>query len=179
MKCALALLLTIYSAVVYAQTIYHCEDGRGHAAFQDSTCIKPSGANGAHQPRLNESALPIALPAKASFEVAAYSQDGSSHPQHAQRNYQTKAEARAETLRMSALLLSLKDSRAAEYADNHRRCVDAMRVAQLCGQFAGMFSCDEKGFHQNSIAEAGAPRITAANSGGAFKVEQCALEAAK
>lgn len=54
-----------------------------------------------------------------------------------------------------------------------------MQVAELCGKFAGTFSCNEKGFRLESGMEVSAAKPTVISNGSAFKIEQCALQASK
>lgn len=165
MKCASALLLTIFSATVYAQPVYRCEGGSGQIVFQDRACTE--------QPA-QATTLDVAI-----FEARDYGQGGWTDEQRRQRRIQAKDEGRAETLRVRMLQKPANDRKAAEYAENHLRCQNAMRIAALCGKFAGKFSCDEKGFRPEPVRDISAPRPGVVDNGSAFKMDQCALQAAR
>lgn len=164
MKYAAVLLLTIFSATVYAQPVYRCETGPGQIAYQDQPCAEPAQATTAD----------VAI-----FEARDYGQGGWSDEQRRQRRIQARSEARTETMRVRMLQKPANDRKAAEYAENHLRCQNAMRIAALCGKFAGRFSCDEKGFRPEPVRDISAPRLDVVDNGSAFKMEQCALQAAK
>jgi hypothetical protein len=64
---------------------------------------------------------------------------------------------------------------AAHYAANRQRCQAALRIAKLCGKFAGRFSCDEKGFKEPEATARKPPALDAAST---YRMERCAADAA-
>lgn len=69
------------------------------------------------------------------------------------------------------------DRNEVQYAENRRRCQAALRVAELCGTYAGMFYCDAKGF-QPIVADPAIKPVVLDNNA-RYKMERCALDAAK
>src|ERR1044071_1356953 len=135
-------------------------------------------------------AAPVLLWSILSF--AAYAQDHAEMPlfvgpadrqggwtsqQRWQRRREAKLEFRADDARTRSLLQPANERRHAEYARNNHRCLIAVQIAALCGANGRAFSCDEKGFRAEPVADAGAPAPTgAADRGHTFKREQCALQ---
>ena len=125
----------------------------------------------------------------AAFSVVAYAQPiyrcGGDHghialqdrPCTERRDARNVAQAHDETSSRRIFQKISGDRRITQYATNQRRCQNAMRIAALCGKFAGMFSCDEKGFRHEESTPVGALKPAAINHGSAFKMEQCALQA--
>jgi hypothetical protein len=69
------------------------------------------------------------------------------------------------------------DRKELQYAKNRQRCQEALRVAELCGKFAGTFYCDEKGFQ--SITANVAIKPAAMDNVGRHKMERCAQDAVR
>lgn len=175
MKYALALSLTVFGAVANAQPIHRCEYSPGHVVYQDKLCMEPSAIDNAAQTQMSEPVTTHLSLDKPSFTSP---EDGHSSWSRQQRkkHLQTMVKTRTETLHQ--LPQPLNDLKTAEYADNHRRCEKAMRVAAICGKFSGGFSCDEKGFRHEPITEDIAIKSAAMDNGNVFMIEQCALRAA-
>lgn len=170
MKSALVLLLA-FAPLAAADPVYRCEDSLGAIAFQGRPCKdQPSQAAGQ-----------LASARRASF-VTTPSDEHSDwiNPELSPQRQQVTPEAHAETLRVLGLQKPWADRQAAKYAGNQRRCLNAMQIAALCGKFAGMFSCDGKGFRANAIAGGGNSRTTGSmiDNGSTLSMEQCALQAA-
>lgn len=112
---------------------------------------------------------PVLLILLAAFNAAAYAQQDLGL-QHFQAN-----PAQMElSLRSEEFLKVSNDRQAARYAENRQRCQTALKVAELCGKFAGKFSCDEKGFKPISGGAAIKPVVL-----DTYKMELCAVQAAK
>lgn len=95
-------------------------------------------------------------------------------PQHQEKK---ERERHAIALRVSKRLRAENDRDEVERAANRRRCQAALRVAELCGKFAGTFYCDENGFE--SIPVNVTPKPAVLDSGGRYRMERCALDAAR
>jgi hypothetical protein len=179
MKYAPVLLLTIFNAMAYAQPIYRCEDSSGRIAFQDRACTEMPG-DSADRSGSVEQFPGAALDRTVRQDARDYEQGDWSYQQHRARRLQVKLEAPAQLLQMRALLKPSNDRKAAEHADNRRRCQSALQVAALCGgTSAGKFYCDEKGFHATSIIEVSTLPRPATSNGSAYRMQQCAQQAAK
>ena len=96
-------------------------------------------------------------------------------PQHQQ---QKQKEQRAIALRVKKLQSVSNDRHEIQYAENRRRCQAALRVADLCGKYAGAFYCDAKGF-QPIVAEAATRPVVVMSNGDRYRMEHCALHAAR
>ena len=181
MRRALVLLLTTFSAIAYAQPVYRCENSSGKVVFQDLACAEPSASFGEDQSQPTGQAQPDAAVDMASFNVDVREGDGGwTYQQRMARRRQAKLEERAEALRRRSMLTPSIDRGAADYAENSRRCRNAVQVASLCGSRARTFSCDDKGFRAESLTDVSAQSPSAtSDNGGAFKMEQCALQAAR
>jgi hypothetical protein len=81
----------------------------------------------------------------------------------------------ALSLHAQESMAASRSRQAAHYAENRQRCQAALRVAELCGKFAGKFSCDEKGF-KTLADKTGKPAIP--DPAGASRMERCAVDAA-
>jgi hypothetical protein len=79
-------------------------------------------------------------------------------------------------VRVQQILKVASDRHEVQYAENRRRCQAALKVAELCGKFAGTFYCDEKGFQPIAPDLAVKPAIL--DNGSRYKMERCALDAA-
>lgn len=179
MKSAPVLLLTVFSAMAYAEPIYRCESSSGMLSFQDRICLEQPGEGGPNQSQ-PAGQVPPAVPADmAYFEAGEGGLRGSTYQQRAPQRLQARLSVRAQALHMRMLLKPANDRREAQYAKNRHRCQNAMRVAALCGKFAGRFSCDEQGFRPESIVEVSLPKPSVTDNGSAFKMEQCAMQAMK
>jgi len=99
---------------------------------------------------------------------------GSFDEKHAQEKH---LEQIAIGLRVEQILKLANDRKEAQYAENRRRCQAALKVAELCGKFAGTFYCDEKGFQP--IVPALAVKPAAQCNAAGYQMERCALDAAK
>jgi len=152
MKYALVLLLTTLSTATAAQPVYRCENSNGGLAMQDHPCATQSGQRGTEQD------MPGALYATSSHRNMAF----------------FAARADADSLRVKNLLKHAPDSNAAQYLENHRRCVDAMRIVAMCGTVTGRFSCNAKGFQREPEDASDASVMDQSQ---AFNVGQCALRA--
>jgi len=119
------------------------------------------------------------------FSAAAHTQqapDGSQGDGYAgpfgERHVQEKRrEQIAIGVRVRHNLRLASDRNEVQYAENRRRCQAALRVAELCGKFAGTFSCDDKGFKPITV-DTGTRPIVMDNSA-RHKMERCALDAAR
>ncbi len=183
MKCALILLLTAFGTAAYAQPVYRCADRFGNIAYQDRSCTEPLPQTGANPARPGEAGAPMAAVMMASFDGTRYGQGGWNHWDQRQRNLrrlQSKIEGHALALRAQTQVQSLNDRKAVQYAENQRRCQNAMQVAALCGKFAGRFYCDGKGFRKAITQDSSLKRPVISNGyQSAFKMEQCAKQAMK
>lgn len=172
MKYALVLFLTMFNTVAYAASVYRCDDGAGQVVYQDRDCGEaPVEA----ETNPDQPAEPLAAAAPLAIKLDA----DRDYQQRRQWRRRAKREAPAEALRLQLLLKPSDDLRQAEYAENHNRCQNAVRVAELCGSPAGFFSCDARGFSPNSIMPVGTPKRGEIDNGALFKIEQCALQAEK
>jgi hypothetical protein len=81
-------------------------------------------------------------------------------------------------LGLKTTLKPLNDPKATEYSDNNRRCQNALRITELCGKFAGDFSCDARGFHHESAADVSVFKSVSAGKISDYNIGQCALRAA-
>ena len=109
------------------------------------------------------------------FSVAARAQDGYPGPFSEGHIQEKQSERIAIGLRVQRNLGISRDRDEARYAENRRRCQTALRVAELCGKFAGTFFCDEKGFQPITVLV----KQARTDNGGRYKMARCALEAAK
>ena len=91
--------------------------------------------------------------------------------------YEKHREQIAIGLRVQQILKVASDRNEARYADNRRRCQAALKVAELCGTFAGTFYCDDKGFQP--IAPELAVKPAALDNRSRYQMERCALDAAR
>ncbi len=80
-------------------------------------------------------------------------------------------------LRVQQLLNVASARNEARYVENRRRCHAALKVAELCGTFAGTFYCDEKGFQP--IAPGLVVKPAALDNRSRYQMERCAIDAAK
>jgi hypothetical protein len=80
-------------------------------------------------------------------------------------------------LRVQKNLKIASDRKEVQYAENRRRCQAALRIAESCGKFAGTFYCDDKGFQP--IVPHLAIKPAALDNDGRYRMERCALDAAK
>lgn len=182
MKYTLALLSTLLCSGAQAQTIHRCDAGAGTIAYQDRPCqvVAALDAN-----------MPVATDVMVlggAFEDPIYAQreheyralEVQQRQQRRQWRQGAKLKNQAESARVQGLLQSLSDTKAAKYAESRDRCESAMQVAALCGKYAGMFSCNDKGFRRSiSTVSTPAAAFTGNGNGAAFNVEQCALQASK
>lgn len=124
--------------------------------------------------RIVKNALLLLLTA---FSIAARAQDGYAGPFSEGHIQEKQSERIAIGLRVQQNLRIARDRDEARYAENRRRCRTALRVAELCGKFAGTFFCDEKGFQRITVQAPIEPART--GNGDRYKMERCALDAAK
>src|ERR1044071_6679372 len=110
------------------------------------------------------------------FDDPAYRDGGWTTQQRKQRRREAKIEYRADDARTRSLLQPANERRHAEYALNKHRCLVAVQIAALCGSTGRAFSCDEKGFRAEPLAE-GAPAATGlADARHDIRRQQCALQ---
>lgn len=173
MKYALALLLSTLGAIAYAQPVYRCVDRLGHIAYQDKLCTQQLGEGSTDPVRPKISPVQ-----NSSIEQTDTGTSDWNQQQRKQQRLQATVKTHAETVRVRMLLQTLNDQKTTEYAENHRRCEKAKRVATLCGKYSGMFSCDEKGFRRESITEVSTLKPAIFDNGSAYEIEQCLLRAA-
>jgi hypothetical protein len=90
---------------------------------------------------------------------------------------QARQESAALALRLQARQRLNDDRRATQHARNRNRCEAALRVAESCGKYAGMFRCNDKGFQ--SIPEADRIKAPVLDRAGTYRMERCALDMAR
>ena len=87
--------------------------------------------------------------------------------------------AKRETLAMAARVLAREQSegnrKEVQYAENRARCKEALRVADLCGKFEGLFECGEKGFRP--VATDPAPKPAEMDGASRYAMDRCARAA--
>jgi len=176
MKAALLLLLTAFSAALHAQAVYRCEDGVANVTYRDTPCAVSVAANGADQSQPYAPGAPAPPLVLAGLEAASPGDWEIGQP--SARRDRARSEGLAIALRVRARQKPQDDRNAARHAENRQRCGVAMRVADRCGKFAGLFYCDEKGFVP--IAQDVARRPVVLDNGSRYTMERCAAqEAAK
>jgi hypothetical protein len=154
-------LATAFPAVARAQAIYRCDAGSGNVSYQQTACVTPThdAPFGAILPVLAEPASPT---------------DAEIGQPSARRD-----RAREESVAIAARVLVRQEGtnqRAAlQHAENRGRCVEALRVAHLCGKNAGTFYCDSQGFQ--AIPVAAREKTAALGNGERYRMEQCARDA--
>jgi hypothetical protein len=94
-------------------------------------------------------------------------------PEHQQEK---QREQLAIALRVEQLQGASNDRKEVQYAENRGRCQAALRVADLCGKFAGTFYCDARGFRPIAANAAALPVVM--DNGTRNRMEHCALAAA-
>lgn len=165
---ALLLFATMFAWEAQAQTLYRCQSSIGQFSFQDRPCPTATVAGAVLGAQTN------------SYPSARHNGTGDwSRAQSVQRQRRTQTESDASASRVKAHLKSESDHRDAGHAASQRNCRGAMQIAALCGKFAGMFSCDSRGFVRESSKQ---PALLADRSMGkpasAFTMQRCALQAA-
>lgn len=113
----------------------------------------------------------------AQAEPGAEHYDGYAEPFGREHAQQKQRELAAISRRVQASLRMASARREAQYADNRRRCHAALRVAAICGKFAGTFTCDEKGFKPTEADAGAAPTVM--NRHDRYRMERCALDVAR
>lgn len=113
----------------------------------------------------------------AALATAGHAQDGDGGPFTEQHVQAKRLERIAMGLRAQQNLRIARGRQEIRYAENRRRCQQALRVAELCGKFAGTFYCDEKGFEP--VAPAFAARPAALDNRSRYKMDRCALDASR
>lgn len=166
MKFLLALPLLAFCTLALSQPFHRCDRGSGVLVLQDRPCVQltqgsPGGSAAAYDLAQAERQAGM---------------DRLQAQQRAQEAAAAAAAAAAENQRVRLLLKGSGERRSAQHGQNRRRCETAMRIASLCGKFAGRFSCDDQGFRL-------LPGVVAVgeSGGGArqdYMVNQCALRAA-
>src|SRR5690349_23893887 len=121
----LAILTALSTPVAAAQPLHRCDDDTGKVTYQEAPCA--------------------ALPSRPFLETPSAPGDLNSEP-HDQRRLEADPRLVAMKSRVEQLMKPANDRRAAQYAVNRERCQAALRVAELCGKFAGAFYCNERGF---------------------------------
>ena len=111
------------------------------------------------------------------FGIAARAQDGNAGPFSEGHIQEKHSERIAIGLRVERNLGIARDRDEVRYAENRRRCQTALRVAELCGKFAGTFFCDEKGFQPITVQALIEPARVANRD--RYKMERCALDVLK
>lgn len=108
--------------------------------------------------------------------TAGHAQDGDGGPFTEQHVQAKRLERIAMGLRAQQNLRIARGRQEIRYAENRRRCQQALRVAELCGKFAGTFYCDEKGFEP---VAPGFARPAVLDSRSRYKMDRCALDAGR
>ena len=167
MKWILFLVRTAATAVVDARQVYRCAGSPAH--YRDTLCPPPPGAS-----------VP-APPALAPSDTAPFldwPQDGPGG-WNADQPVDQRLRAQRETLAMAARVLAREQSESnrkeVQYAENRARCKEALRVADLCGKFEGLFECDEKGFRP--VATDPAHKPAAMDGASRYEMDRCARAA--
>lgn len=162
MKFLLAPPLLAFCTLAFAQPYYRCDNGSGVLVLQDRPCVQMTqGSPGG---------------SAASYDLAMAERQIGLEQLQAQQRAQEAAADKLESQRIRQLLKGSGERRSAQHGENRRRCETALRVAELCGKFAGRFSCDDQGFRLLPGAVA-----TGEFAGGErqdYMVNQCALRAA-
>lgn len=87
-------------------------------------------------------------------------------------------DTRALAARVHVLMQSSARRRSAGYAENRRRCHEALQVVTLCGTLAREFSCDERGFRATALTDVEfRPARAAITHGHKRQIQRCALQA--
>lgn len=176
MKYAFVLLLMGFNAFAFAQPIYRCEERPGHIAFRDTPCTEQPVDGGADPIQPGEPVIQLPAASRVSNSMPAYWQGDWSQLQRRQPGLQAKFKADALAQRERALWQPSHDRKTAGYLENQRRCKNAMRVAALCGKFAGKFYCDEQGFRPALLTDVNTPTSAVIKHGSQYTMEQCALQ---
>lgn len=162
MKFLLAPPLLAFCTLAFAQPYYRCDNGSGVLVLQDRPCLQlTQGSPGG---------------SAAAYDLAMAERQVGMEQYQAQQRALEAAATRVENQRVQLLLKGSGERRSAQYGQNRRRCETAMRIAALCGKFAGRFSCGDQGFRLLPGVAA-----TGEATGGErqdYMVNQCALRAA-
>lgn len=159
MKLPLFLILSACCTVAGAQTPSRCDDtaryypGLSCARGGDAEVLQPG------PPVIADPAAVAAAAAKA-------------------RLLAEQRERAAEAQRMRVLLKQSGERLLELYGENRQRCEKALRIAALCGNNAGIFYCNERGFSMNPALEAGADHGMLLGKQEQYSIEQCARHAA-
>lgn len=124
-------------------------------------------------------ALLVALSAVAHAQQAPDGDQGNGYagPYGEKHAEEKRREQVAIAVRVRQNLRIEADRKERQYAENRRRCQEALRVAELCGKFAGTFYCDEKGFQ--SITANVAIKPAAMDNVDRYNMERCVRDAVK
>jgi len=153
MKYTLALLLLGSTSIVHAEPIHRCVDHQGQLTFQSNPCPNIEARLASYQPGERQ----------ATWD-----------------RKQSKSEVHAESQRVQAMLHASDVETAALDASNQRRCRSALRAAKMCGRFAGMFSCGERGFQREEpTAKNSIDLLLAVKGGGEANMQRCVQQASE
>ncbi len=159
MRHPLFLILSACCAVAGAQTTSRCDDTARY--YPGLSCAREGTAE-ALQPGPAVTADPAAGAAAAAKA----------------RLLVEQRERAAEAQRMRTLLKQSGERLLELYGENRQRCEKALRIAALCGNSAGIFYCNERGFSMNPAVGSGADSGMLVGKQEQYSIEQCARHAA-
>ena len=162
MRLLLVVLAAAASTAAQAQ-VHRCEDGQGNTSYQQTACATLAPA-----PAPGDSGTAGRPPEGVSPTDAEIG-----HPSARRERAQQEAVAIAARVRQRQEQPDQRD--ALRHAENRERCVEALRVAELCGKHAGTFYCDAHGFRP--IAVAARAKDVGSGHGHPWQVERCAVDA--
>lgn len=163
MKFFLVALAAAASTAAHAQ-VHRCEDSQGNTSYQQTACVTVARA----APAMDDAGLAGRPPEGAS-------------PTDAEIGYPSARRVRAqqEAVAIAARVRQRQEQpdqrNALRHAENRVRCIEALRVAELCGKHAGAFYCDAQGFQPVPLA--GRTRTAVLDNDSTFRMERCVLEA--
>ncbi|WP_161554177.1 DUF4124 domain-containing protein [Stenotrophobium rhamnosiphilum] len=154
MKYTLTLLLMGSCAIAHAGPIHRCVDHQGQLTFQNNPC-----------PNIEA-------------KLAKFQPDERSATTWSRK--QNRMDSHAEGQRVQKVLRANKAETSALDASNRRRCQSALREARMCGRFAGMFSCGERGFQREEpTAKNSVDLLLAVKGGGEANMQRCVEQASE
>lgn len=163
MKFLLVALAAAASAVAHAQ-VHRCEDSQGRTSYQQTACATVARATPAvDDPGVGDLPLEAASPNDAEI----------GYPSARRVRAQQEAVTIAARVRQRQEQSNQRD--ALRRADNRERCIEALRVAELCGKHAGTFYCDAQGFQPVPLT--GRTRTAVLDNDSTFRMERCVVEA--
>jgi len=153
MKYKFALLLLMSSSLAEAEAINRCVDRQGQLSFQNQPC------------------------ASNQIEADRFQSENSQTMERLQQKSVYRPQAGIDdhfvSRREQMPLQTLDASETALDIDNQNRCQSALRVAQMCGKHAGMFTCGEHGFQHEGAATAVNMKSSMTKSVSAVKMQEC------